>query len=458
MTLSSTPQYDRQQVSESGSRAIVVGGSMAGLLTARVLTDAFETVTIVEKDPLPDEPTVRSGVPQAHHGHAMQEAGRATLERLFPGYTDELKAAGAVEIDLLSDFKQYDNGGFMAEGSNPIPWYCASRPLFEQVTRRRVRNLDGVTLRDRCQFSEFLLDEHDTAVEGVAIRNENAEQEQLSAELVVDATGRTSRTPEWLAAHGYSKPPVDEVEIDLAYSSVALSRPSGDRRGYIVVPSPPRKRGLGMFPIEDEQWLLTLAGVHGDHPPTNREELAEFAAGFPVPIFERLIDEREFLSGVSHYPFPASRRRRYWELDRFPEGLVVIGDAITSFNPVYGQGMSVAALEALHLHRALAEGQKSDLALRFFDSIETVVDDAWSIAVGGDFRFSETTGPKPPGTELMNRYFARLTRKAHTDEKLAEVVARVQLMERRPLELLRPRVAWRVLKPTLRRPGILQSG
>lgn len=449
MTLETTPRYDSQQISERGDHAVVVGGSMAGLLAARVLADAFKTVTLVEKDPLPDEPVVRRGTPQAHHPHVMHEAGRATLDDLLPGYSDDLSATGAVEIDYTSDFKIHSEGDFVAESPGRIPWYCASRPAFEHVTRQRVTALDGVLVRDGCQFTEYLVDERSSTVDGVRIRNENAEREELAAGLVVDATGRPSRTPTWLADNGYSSPPVDEVTIDLAYSSIQLARPADDQRAYLVMPSPPRKRGVLMFPVEDGRWLMTLQGVHGDHPPTDREGLADFAASLPVPVFERLIDEREVLSEeVAHYPFPSNRRRRYWDLDRFPDGLVVVGDAVASFNPIYGQGMSVAALEALHLHHALAENGREELALRFFDRIETVVEDAWNMAVGADFRFPETTGPKPPGTDLMNRYFSRFTRKAHTDGELAETHARVVMMERRPASLLHPRVVWRVLKPT----------
>ena len=448
MTLASTPAYNPDRVSDRGSHAIVIGGSMAGLMTARVLTDAFKTVTIIEKDPLPDAPTVRDGTPQAAHGHAMQEAGRATLEALFPGYSDDLTAAGGLEIDLANDFNHHDLGGYLADGDDRLPWLTASRKLFEHVTRQRVVELDEITIRDNCQVSSFLSTGDDSAIEGVSIRTETNGKAYLDADLVVDATGRTSRTPDWLDTHGYAAPPVDEVEIDLAYSSVELARPSGDHRGYIVMLAPPRKRGLGLFPIEDDRWLLTLAGVHGDHPPTNPADFPEFLDEFPSPVFQHLCQDQEFLTEVNHYPFPASRRHRYWECDRFPDGLVVIGDAIASFNPVYGQGMSVAALEALHLHHELATESDHPLPLRFFASIETVVDDAWGLAVGSDFRFAETSGPKPPGTDLMNRYFARLIRKAHTDHQLATALNRVTLMQDRPTTLLRPRVAWRVLKPS----------
>lgn len=452
MALETTQRYDGEQISESGDHAIVVGGSVAGLLSARVLADAFKTVSIIEKDPLSDEPTVRPGVPQASHIHVMHEAGRKTLEDLFPGYSEELTAAGAHVLDMATDLKFYDEGDFVADGPNRIPMYSASRPLFEQVTRRRTAEIDGVVMRDECQLTEYLVDDKLSTVEGVVIRNENAQREEVGAELVVDATGRTSRTPAWLEDHRYSSPPVYEVHIDVAYSTIRFERTAAVQQAYIVMPSPPRRRGGFAFPIEDGYWLMGLAGMHGDHPPTDLDGLADFAGSLPVPAFERLIEEQDIVSEeVAHYPFPSNRKCCYWDLDRFPDGLVVIGDAIASYNPVYGQGMSVAALEALHLHHVLAEDSEEEIGLRLFDRIETVVEDAWNVAVGTDFRFPETTGPKPPGTDLLNRYFSRFTQKTHTDGELADTYCRVVMMERRPTALLRPRVVWRVLKPTLQR-------
>lgn len=457
MTLDTTERFDSEQVSENGDHAIVVGGSMAGLLAARVLADAFKSVTIIEKDPLPDERVVRRGVPQARHVHALHEAGRKTLEDLFFGYSDDLTAAGTLVLDMATDLKFYDEGDFVADSPNRIPMYCASRPLIEQVTRRRVAEINGILIRDGCQYTDYLVDDQPTTVDGVVIRNENGKREEIGAGMVIDATGRTSRTPNWLEDHGYSAPPVDEVHIDLAYSSVQLERSPDEQRAYLAMPSPPRKRGGGLFPIEDGCWLMTISGVHGDHPPTDPDELADFVGNLPVPVFERLLEEQNVAPAeVAHYPFPSNRRGRYWDLERFPDGLVVIGDAIASYNPIYGQGMSVAALQAVQLHHVLAEDPEEEFALRFFDRIETVVEDAWNLAVGADFRFPETTGPKPPGTDLLNRYFSRFTRKAQTDPNLSDLYCRVVIMEERPTALLHPRVMWRVLKPTVRRRGAAQ--
>ena len=450
MTVATIPEYDHSNVAMVGEHAVVVGGSMAGLVAARVLADAFERVTVIERDAFPDEPRPRRGVPQGNHVHALLEAGRDTLEDLFPGYSDDLVSAGAMDIDLSTDFNFYDEGDFVASGSHHVSMYCATRPLIEYVTWRRLAAIDGVALRDECHLTEYLMDDTGTTVVGVTVRDETGTTEEVEADLVVDCTGRTSSTPEWLADHGYRRPPRDEVEIDLVYSTILVERPPTDMRAFHVMPCPPRARSTVTLPIEDDRWVVTLSGLHGDHPPADLDGMLEFAKSLPVDAVARIIEDHEIVSdGVEQYPFPANLRRRYWELERFPDGLVVLGDTIASFNPIYGQGMSVAALEGLQLHHALAAGGRDDLAVRFFDRVESVVDNAWNVSVGSDFRFEETTGPKPPGTDILNRYLSRMTRKAHEDGTLADAYSRVVTMEEPPTSLLHPYIVWRVIKPSL---------
>jgi 2-polyprenyl-6-methoxyphenol hydroxylase-like FAD-dependent oxidoreductase len=447
MTLATVPEYDPAQTTRKAGHAVVAGAGMAGLLAARVLADHFEQVTIVEKDSLPDAPVTRKGVPQANHIHNLHEAGRRTLEDLFPGFSEDLIAAGGNRIEINSDSRVFIEGDVLAHGPGRLPMYCASRPLFELVTRRRVDDVDNISLRENCQFIDYLVGETPPNVEGISIR-QDGRTEEVPADLVVDATGRASRTPDWLAEHDYPMPTVDEVHIDVVYSTALVNRPVDAQQTRVVLPNPPRKRGGGMFPIENGRWMMTLFGVHGEHAPPDPEGFADFAASLPIPDFKRVIDEYGLASEtIEQYPFPSNKRVRYEEIDRFPDGLVVVGDGIASFNPIYGQGMSVAALESLQLHHVLAADGTDDLAHRFFQRAETVVDDAWMLAVGSDFQFPQTTGPKPTGTDLINKYLSRLLRKARTDGKVADAFNRVIIMEERPTSLFRPRILWRVLTP-----------
>jgi 2-polyprenyl-6-methoxyphenol hydroxylase-like FAD-dependent oxidoreductase len=447
MTLSTIPGYDAARLPKRGGHAVVVGAGMAGLFAARVLADAFESVTVLDSDTFPDEPTARRGVPQGPHPHALLEAGRATMADLLPGAVEDVVAGGGVVTDFARGVDFYNEGDFLAEGPVPMETVSATRPLFEHAVRRHVAAHDSVSFRTNCLCTEYCLDDAGTTVEGVVIRS-NSGPEEVPADLVVDASGRTSRTPAWLETHGYAPPPVDEVTIDVAYSTAFLERPPGDTRTYLVPPSAPRTRGGMAAPVEGNRWIVNLSGVHGETPPTDHGDFADYAARLPVPELARLVDDHEWAAEDVHpYRFPSNRRHRYAALDRFPDDLLVVGDAVASFNPVYAQGMSVAALEALVLHHVLAD-DPADLPGRFFARTASVVDIAWSLAVGADFGFPETRGQKPWGTAFFNWYLGRLLRHAHSDGRLTDAFVRVLTMERPPTSLLRPTIAWRVLRPT----------
>ena len=252
MTLATVSPYNSNQQGEKQGNAVVSGASMAGLLAARILADRFSEVTIIERDELPAEPVVRRGVPQGAHPHALLEAGRATLEDLFPGYGEDLISAGGVVVDFASDVNFYSEGGFLAHGPTPMETYSATRPLIEQIVRRHVSDLDGVHIRAGCQVIDYLLDDTATVVEGVVIR-EDGDQTEITADLVVDATGRTSRTPAWLENHGYTPPEVEEVHIDVAYSTTFIERPADDLRTFLVPPSAPHTRGGMAAPVEGDR-------------------------------------------------------------------------------------------------------------------------------------------------------------------------------------------------------------
>ncbi|MFP8958003.1 FAD-dependent oxidoreductase [Natrialbaceae archaeon A-CW3] len=229
MTLATIPQYDPEQIPEQRGRAVVVGAGMAGLVTARVLEDAFSEVTVIDRDSFPTESIPRRGVPQGAQPHALWESGRATLEDLFPDFSEELLEAGAVTSELGNDFKIHLQGDWAAPGMERHVMYFATRPIYEHLLRQRISTFDHVDIRTQCQFIEYLVDDEATGIEGIAMRSRESEREELTAELVVDATGRTSRTPAWLEDHGYTPPPLEEIHIDLGYTSTFIERPPPSR-------------------------------------------------------------------------------------------------------------------------------------------------------------------------------------------------------------------------------------
>ena len=449
MTLSQIDRYAGDAAPDASGRddrAVVLGGSMAGLCAARALHDWFDSVVILERDTFPDRPAVRDGAPQTGQPHAMLEAGRVTLEDFFPGFGDDVREAGGLQLDMGSDIVWYDQGGFAAETESALPALYASRPLFEHVVRDRVRGLERATLRSRCNFITYEHDGDRDRVTGIRFRDETGTETSLSADLVVDATGRSSRTPRWLDRNGYQSPTVDEVTVDVTYSTTRIERPPEETYGVLVAPEPHRPRGAAMLPVEDGRWEVVLQGIHGERAPDDRATFIEWAGDLPVADIGRQVRNREWTADIRRYPFPASVRKRYEDLPRFPDGLVVTGDAIASFNPIYGQGMSVAALDALVLSQELSDGI-AGLGPRVFDRTEGVIDEAWQLAVGNDFTFEGTTGPKPFGTDLFNRYAARLLRRAHDNGALTEAFFRVFRLERPATSLLHPTVAWQVLRP-----------
>lgn len=237
------------------------------------------------------------------------------------------------------------------------------------------------------------------------------------------------------------------MEIDLAYSTVTIERPRGEPRAYLCVPSPPDPTGGTALPIEDDRLVVTLFGMHGNHPPTDRAGFITFARELAMPELATLLAEQRWVSDdISRYPFPSSQWRHYAELDEFPDGLAVTGDAIASFNPIYGQGISAAALDALRLHHTIAAGS-GNIGPRFFRRAQPHIETIWQIAVGSDFEFAETEGSKPFGTDLFNRYLSRLIETAHEDARVSEAFARVVRLEKPPKTLLHPGIAARVLLP-----------
>jgi 2-polyprenyl-6-methoxyphenol hydroxylase-like FAD-dependent oxidoreductase len=446
-----------------GDHAVVLGASMAGLAAARVLADAYERVTVLERDPLPAGAAHRKGVPQSRHAHALLAGGRVALEELFPGLTDELVAYGALTGDLQADTRWYNQGLRLCPGPSDLRALAVSRPLLEQCVRDRVRVLGNVRLVDRCDAAGLVATPDGRRVRGVRVlqhANGSAE-EMLEADLVLDATGRGSRSPVWLQQLGYPRPAEEEVRIGVAYASRVYRRRrdqlDGDRAAVIAATGEHQRGGV-MLSMEGDRWIATLFGYLGRRPPTDHDGFTAFAATLPAPdIFEAIADA-EPLGEVLPARYPASVRRRYERLDRFPEGYLVTGDAVCGFNPVYGQGMSVAGLEAQALRECLHDGPAAGLATRFFAKVARIVDIPWGIAVGSDLRFPGVQGARTAKVRFVNAYMARFHVAAAADPVLGRAFLRVVNLMDSPEGLLRPVIALRVLRASLRRAAARPRG
>jgi 2-polyprenyl-6-methoxyphenol hydroxylase-like FAD-dependent oxidoreductase len=429
-------------------QAVVIGGSMAGLLAARVLADFFEKVLIVERDVLPRGDEQRRGVPQGHHAHAILSSGLQVTEELFPGITAEMVTAGAPEADPANDGTWFFEGANLKRVSSATNSVISSRPFLESRVRRRVVELENVVVWDTQSVQELLWDEG--RVIGLS-----TERGRVVADLVVDASGRGSQVPKWLEATGFRKPPEEKVEVDLVYTSRLFRRRDGDPKGdafRVVAPTPEGKRGGVILAQEGGRWILTLYGYFGRRAPEDLDGFLDYAKSLPSRDLYDMVRDAEPIGPGQCFRFPASTRRRYEMLKEFPAGLLVFGDALCSFDPIFGQGMSSAALQAVALRRAL-RGKSKNVAKAFFADAAKVVDGPWSIAVGSDLKMPETAGPRSALVKFINWYMTRLHRAAHNDPIATLAFIRVAQLLDPPTAILRPKVAWRVLLGNIWRKG-----
>jgi 2-polyprenyl-6-methoxyphenol hydroxylase-like FAD-dependent oxidoreductase len=433
---------------KKGNHAIVIGASMGGLLAARALANFFEKVTVLERDTFTNE--ARKGVPQGRHAHGLLATGWQVMTEFFPGFEQELIEEGAVITDSTRDGLWFQNGGYLIQAESKLRAALISRPRLESKVRVRVLSLANVIAKDNTDVLELLTTNDKTRVTGVRLQNRaTLQEESLYADLVVDATGRGSRSPAWLEQLGYSKPECSEIKINMRYASRTYRRTENDLNGnthLIVAPNAPyQKRGGVLLAQEDNKWIVTLIGMVGENVPTDEEGYLEFARSLPTPDLYNVLSKAKPLTDITPYAFPASLRRHYEKLSRFPEGYLVFGDALCSFNPIYGQGMTTAALEAKTLQQCLEKGL-AGLSKYFFKQAAKVIDTPWTLAAGADFGFSETEGKRPPQTAFINRYIGKLLSAAWHDPVLTVAFHCVSNLAASPASLFAPNIVLRVLR------------
>lgn len=418
---------------------------MGGLLAARVLSDFYDRVTVVERDELTDEAVARRGVPQSRQPHVLMSRCGEIVEELFPGLLDELVTDGAHcwNDGDLSRFHVFFGGHLVTHtGSIPNPaslvTHHASRPFIECHVRRRLRRIPNVSMLDRHDIVD--LTASDGRVTGVRLhRHADRDAVVLEADVVVDATGRGSRTPAVLERLGYGRPEEQELAVHVTYSSVPVRIPDGTLREHTFARlfEPGRPHGFVMFRAEGERWIVGAGTLGSVDPPTTQAEIVDLGADWAPPHALAAARAAEPLDKVCMHRFPANRWRRYDRMHRMPEGLLVLGDAVSSFNPIYGQGMTIASMESLVLRDCLRHGAV-DLPQRFHRASAKKIRVAWQTAVGSDLALPEIPGPRPMMTRLTNAYVGRVLAAAESDPFVAQEFLRVTGMLTTPTRLLRP--------------------
>jgi 2-polyprenyl-6-methoxyphenol hydroxylase-like FAD-dependent oxidoreductase len=444
-----------------GERAVVLGASMGGLLAARVLADFFDTVTVVERDVLPDGPAVRRGVPQGRHVHVLLARGAQILDELFPGFLSELVADGAPlwdggelsQLHLSFGGHELLRSGKIALEPKALAVYMPSRPFLECHVRQRLQAMRNVTILGGHDVAELKSTVGRNRVTGVRVVNRDSGAErELMADLVMDARGRGAQTPAFLESLGYGRPVEDHIVMHTTYVSQLLRIPPGTLKEMLVDigPAPGRPTGMFLSGYENDTWMFTVFGMVGHEPPRDLAGMLSFAQEYCPAHLIAAVRAAEPIGEVAHHRMPSSQWRRYDKMPRFPDGLLVCGDAICSFNPIYGQGMTVAALEAAALRDCLRRGG-TDLPRRYFRASAKAIGVAWQIAAGSDLAFPEVVGRRSRSMRVTTRLVDWALTACESDPVVAVRFFKVNGLIDPPVRLLLPAFVYRVAVVNLRR-------
>jgi len=443
-------------------QAIVIGGSIAGMLAARVLADSFENVIIIETDKLPAHASIRKGVAQSVQPHVLFTKGYRILEELFPGIGRSLSDAGAISIDWAKEFHYFTKGKWSA--SNPddsdIVSVTCSRPLIEWAIRQKLSNFSNVQFLEQHRVTGLLSNPNQTTITGVCLHSlvDNTSN-SMPASLVVDAAGRRSNAPLWLKNLGFTPPPETVINPFLGYATRRYRQPEGftsDWKVLLISQQPPLNTRLGyLAKIENGEWIATLGGYGHDFPPTDEAGFLEYAHTLSSPKFYEAIKQAQPVSPIYAHRATANRMRHYEKI-KLPLGFVALGDAVCALCPVYGQGMTVSALSAIVLKDWLKTSQTSkNNALgnpaSFQKNLAKSNQLHWMIATSQDSRFPTTAGRNEPGKlgSVLGWYMQHLEIMASEQSSIQTLVMEIAHLLKSPIALYHPNIVLRVLARSL---------
>jgi 2-polyprenyl-6-methoxyphenol hydroxylase-like FAD-dependent oxidoreductase len=418
-----------------GKRAVVVGAGMAGLPAARALADYFEQVVVLERDTLPLDASHRTGIPQGRHAHALLVGGQRALGDLFPGFEQDLAEAGAVPVNAGLDFR------LERPGYDPFPARdlglvvsAMSRPLIELTVRQRVRQHDNITIREHCRALDVTASPDGATVFAIRLQNSDGKNETLATDLIVDASGRGHLINGILKSAGRPAPEESLIGVDITYATAVFAVPDDAPTDWkaVLLLNAPAEGGLAavMAPLERNRWIVTLVGHHGEKPPCDHDGFLAYAQQLRTPTIYDAIKKAEQLGEIVRFGFPASLRRHFDRIDDFPRGLLPFGDSICRFNPVYGQGMSVAAQEAQMLqevlqHHAAEPDPLAGVAPAFFAQSATLIETPWALAATPDLAHPKTVGERPEDLDQALEFTEGLVRLAAEDPAVHKLLLEV---------------------------------
>ncbi|MFD7590705.1 FAD-dependent oxidoreductase [Kitasatospora sp. NPDC059811] len=432
--------------------AVVIGGGLAGTVAAWALRGFAERIVVVERDRYPAEPTFRAGVPQGWHAHLVLEAGHRALEEMMPGINQELTEAGATRVAVSGDLKWLSSAGWMAQYPAQLAFLSCTRPVLDKAVLDRVRAEPTIEFLEGADVVGLLGSAR--TVTGVKVRDrgpERSEVREIPAELVVDAAGRTTSVPDWLAELGHPPVPEERVDAGVAYSSRLFHRPAGVDIGYkaiYVQTKAPDAPHLGvLLPVEGDRWIVSVAGMRGAEPEPGEAGFTKQLARLRDPSIREALQQAEPAGEVRGF-VPGPGIRRHYERSA-PDGLVVVGDAASTFNPVYGQGVTVALFCARELRRtALRHGGIGHATARDARrAIAAVSKNPWVMSCTEDVRFAATTGgPSGALLALQHRFLDKVLAGAAHNPAVTAAFHEVMSLVAPPTLLFRPSLLAAILR------------
>jgi 2-polyprenyl-6-methoxyphenol hydroxylase-like FAD-dependent oxidoreductase len=432
--------------------AIVIGASMAGMLAARVLRETFAHVTVLERDVISGAMEGRAGVPQARHLHALLPKGRRILEEFFPGITEEFQAAGAEILDVANDIAWLTPQGWGVRFPSDLQAVTSTRDLLDWVVRKRLLLLPNVKVLDGCEVKGLVGQPNNVTGVSVTSRSHRT-TDTLKADFVVVATGRNSPVSRWLSDLGLQEPETTRLDAHVGYASRMFRRPAqhdATWRSLFIQAAPPAAKRAGiLFPVERGRWLVTLQGGDRDYPPTDDAGFLEFARSLRSSILYEAIKNAQPLTPISSYRATENRLWHYERMALWPDHLAILGDAVCAFNPVYGQGMTTAALAACDLRSSLQQNKSGckGVGRRFQRRLARINRPPWMLATSEDLRFEGAEGGSPGlGARFMHTYLDRVLRAATHSQSVRARFLEVQGMLKGPTAIFRPSVVATVLR------------
>ena len=434
-------------------RAIVIGGSIAGLLSAKVLSDFFDEVTIIERDNIERDDiegrsAARQGVPQSPQPHILLTRGYRILADLFPGLADDLTAAGAVPIDWGTDFHYFAFGGWNARQttSTELKSFSCTRPLLEGIIRQHVERLRNV--KRLSPYRVEALTGSQTSITGVECRHkkDNSNVQLIQADWVIDASGRSTNAAKWLADLNIQTPALETVDAQLGYATQRYRIPDGWSAPWkvlLVSHQPPDSTQLGyLAQVEGNEFIATLGGYSQQYPPLKHEDFLQAAKQLPTAEFYEAIAQSVPTSDIKAYRATANKLHHYETLPHMPTGFIAIGDSVCALCPAYGQGLSTSAMSAITLRNWLTEEHKPLDARSFQKQLAKRIQPSWNIAAKSDSGFNEAKGrlKTAPLDRVLSKYMQRMMRKSQGDRELALKLAKVSHMIDSPVGLLSPKI------------------